>query len=247
MSVIGTAWRADKNQSGDLMKNNYILIGLLAVSSAAHAGRPIETDDASAAEMNTCQLDIWTEGARQTRQDNFNAGCNFFGQGEFGLGFADLKGNDEDQSFRSLGYKHIFQDFTDTTAGFGLAVSREWGRVKSTSESSKETLVTAISTVPLGGEDLLLHLNLGHVQFSDPFVRDSSIYKAAALDYSYNERLGFSAETFSGVQESLSWRLGARYTVIPDFLQIDASYGSDYGTFTDSRVFTIGFGITPAF
>jgi hypothetical protein len=83
--------------------------------------------------------------------------------------------------------KNQSRDFIDTTAGFGLALSREWGRVKSSSESSKETLIAAISTVPLGGEDLLLHLNLGNVQFSD------------------------------------------------------------YRTFTDSRVFTIGFGITPAF
>lgn len=219
----------------------------LCVFSTAQAGRPIETDDASAAEFRTCQLDFWTETAKQTRQDNFNGGCNFFGSGEFGLSLGEVHGNQEDQSLRALGYKHIFQNFSDTTPGFGLAASKEWGQLKASDESSQETLLTAISTVPLAGEDLLLHLNLGYLQYSDQVLQDNSVFKAAALDYSFTERAGFSVETYSGVEDSLSWRLGARYTVIPDFLQIDASYGSDYGTFEQSRAFTIGVGITPGF
>ena len=98
--------------------------------------------------------------------------------------------------------------------------------MKSTNESSQETLLTTIASVPLSSEDLLLHLNLGYLQYSDQTQNDNSIFKAAALDYSLNERIGFSVETYSGVEDALSWRIGARYTLIPDFLQIDASYGS---------------------
>lgn len=119
--------------------------------------------------------------------------------------------------------------------------------MKSTNESSQETLLTTIASVPLSSEDLLLHLNLGYLQYSDQTQNDNSIFKAAALDYSLNERIGFSVETYSGVEDALSWRIGARYTLIPDFLQIDASYGSDYGTFQNARAFTLGFGITPGF
>ena len=220
---------------------------MLANIQSAQAGRPIETDDASAAEFRTCQLDFWTESSRELRQDNFNGGCNLLGQGEFSLGLGRVHGNQEDQFLSSLGYKHIFQDFTSDSPGFGLAASREWGRLKSTDESSQETLLTTIASVPLRGEDLLLHLNLGYLQYSDQIQSDNSVFKAAALDYSLNERIGFSVETYSGVEDALSWRIGARYTLIPDFLQIDASYGSDYGTFQNARAFTLGFGITPGF
>ncbi|WP_421832176.1 hypothetical protein [Limnobacter sp.] len=220
---------------------------MLANIQSAQAGRPIETDDASAAEFRTCQLDFWTESSRELRQDNFNGGCNLLGQGEFSLGLGRVHGNQEDQLLSSLGYKHIFQDFTSDSPGFGLAASREWGRLKSTDESSQETLLTTIASVPLRGEDLLLHLNLGYLQYSDQIQSDNSVFKAAALDYSLNERIGFSVETYSGVEDALSWRVGARYTLIPDFLQIDASYGSDYGTFQNARAFTLGFGITPGF
>lgn len=220
---------------------------MLANIQSAQAGSPIETDDASAAEFRTCQLDFWTESSRELRQDNFNGGCNFLGQGEFSLGLGRVHGNQEDQLLSSLGYKHIFQDFTSDSPGFGLAASREWGRLKSTNESSQETLLTTIASVPLRGEDLLLHLNLGYLQYSDQIQSDNSVFKAAALDYSLNERIGFSVETYSGVEDALSWRIGARYTLIPDFLQIDASYGSDYGTFQNARAFTLGFGITPGF
>lgn len=220
---------------------------MLANIQSAQAGSPIETDDASAAEFRTCQLDFWTESSRELRQDNFNGGCNFLGQGEFSLGLGRVHGNQEDQLLSSLGYKHIFQDFTSDSPGFGLAASREWGRLKSTNESSQETLLTTIASVPLSSEDLLLHLNLGYLQYSDQTQNDNSIFKAAALDYSLNERIGFSVVTYSGVEDALSWRIGARYTLIPDFLQIDASYGSDYGTFQNARAFTLGFGITPGF
>ncbi|EDM82974.1 hypothetical protein [Limnobacter sp. MED105] len=220
---------------------------MLANIQSAQAGRPIETDDASAAEFRTCQLDFWTESSRELRRHNFNGGCNLLGQGEFSLGLGRVHGNQEDQLLSSLGYKHIFQDFTSDSPGFGLAASREWGRLKSTDESSQETLLTTIASVPLRGEDLLLHLNLGYLQYSDQIQSDNSVFKAAALDYSLNERIGFSVETYSGVEDALSWRIGARYTLIPDFLQIDASYGSDYGTFQNARAFTLGFGITPGF
>lgn len=220
---------------------------MFATMQLAQAGRPIETDDASVTAHRTCQLDFWTETSLEVRQDNFNGGCNFLGNGEFSLGLGAVHGNQEDQTLSSLGYKHIFKHFTDSTAGYGLAASREWGRLKSTDESSQETLLTTIASVPLRGEDLLLHLNLGYLQYRDQIQSDNSVFKAAALDYSFNERIGFSVETFSGVEDSLSRRVGARYTLIPDFLQIDASYGSDYGTFQGARAFTVGFGITPGF
>ena len=180
---------------------------MLANIQSAQAGRPIETDDASAAEFRTCQLDFWTETSLEVRQDNFNGGCNFLGNGEFSLGLGAVHGNQEDQTLSSLGYKHIFKHFTHSTAGYGLAASREWGRLKSTDESSQETLLTTIASVPLKGEDLLLHLNLGYLQYSDQIQSDNSVFKAAALDYSFTERIGFSVETFSGVEDSLSWRV----------------------------------------
>lgn len=225
-----------------------ILIALLSgVFQIVHAGRPIETDDASVSDYRTCQVDLWTETARQVRQDNFNAGCNFFENGEFSLGAAGVSGNREDRSHYALGYKHIVKHFTDIEAGYGLAVSTDRGRFIATNNSSSESLVTAISTVPLNGKNLLLHLNLGYLQYIDEQVSDSSVFTAAALDYSLNDRVGFSVEAFSGVADTLSWRLGARYTLIPDFFQIDASYGSDFGAFPAAQVFTVGIGLTPKF
>ncbi len=228
------------------MKQTTALFALLVIGTA-HAGRPLETDDASVTAHRTCQLDFWTESSIEVRQDNFNGGCNILGNGEFSLAGARARGDQADQMSQAFGYKHIFQPLTDHSAAYGVAGSREFGRLRRTGESSQETLVTAIASLPLKGEDLLLHLNLGYLQYRDQTLRDSSVFKAAALDYSLNERFGLSVETFSGVADSLSWRVGARYTLIPDFLQLDASYGSDYGTFQASRVFTLGFGITPGF
>ena len=58
----------------------------MGLMSNGYAGRPIETDDASVTALRTCQLDFWTETSLEVRQDNFNGGCNFLGNGEFSLG-----------------------------------------------------------------------------------------------------------------------------------------------------------------
>ncbi len=163
------------------MKVILLLIGLMGLMPNGYAGRPIETDDASVTALRTCQLDFWTETSLEVRQDNFNGGCNFLGNGEFSLGLGAVHGNQEDQTLSSLGYKHIFKHFTDSTAGYGLAASREWGRLKSTNESSQETLLTTIASVPLSSEDSLLHLNLGYLQYRDQTQHDNSIFKAAAI------------------------------------------------------------------
>lgn len=230
------------------MKKLIAVVVFLTVGvNSAQAGRPIETDDASVTAHRTCQLDFWTENALEVRQDNFNGGCNFAGNSEFSLGLGAAHGSQEDLSLKSLGYKHMLRDFTENSTGFGLAASREWGRLKFSDESSQETLLTTIASVPLHGTDLLLHLNLGYLQYSDQIQSDNSIFKAAALDYSFNERVGFSVETYSDVNDSLSWRIGARYTLIPDLLQVDTSYGSDYGTSREARAFTLGLGVTLGF
>lgn len=229
------------------MKIKWMFFLVACLPSVLYAGRPLETDDAAVTGLNTCQLDFWTETSLNTRQDNFNGGCNLFGHSEFSTALGAVQGDQEDLRLRALGYKHVFQDFSDSRPGFGLAVNREWGRPANTDQSSKETLITTIATLPLVDDELLLHANLGFLHYSDHSLEDRSLFKAAALDYSLNEKMGLSVEAFSGVQESLSWRVGARYTLIRDFLQIDASYGSDFGQFADSRVFTIGFGITPEF
>ena len=79
------------------------VVVFLSTLQHAHAGRPIETDDAFVADFRTCQLDFWTETSRDFRQDNFNGTCNFLGSGEFSLGLGNSTGNDEDQSLRAAG------------------------------------------------------------------------------------------------------------------------------------------------
>jgi hypothetical protein len=50
--------------------------------------------------------------------------------------------------------------------------------LKFNDESSQETLLTTIASVPLHGTDLLLHLNLGYLQYSDQTQSDNSVFKA---------------------------------------------------------------------
>lgn len=221
-------------------------VGLFVFLEVAYAGRPIETDDASVTSHRTCQLDFWVETATQTRQDNFNGGCNFFGSSELSLSLSTARGDSQDALRHGVGYKQILREFTSQHIGFGFAVSTERTRLDQ-GGSARETLGTAIATMPLGGTQTLLHLNLGYLDYRDSLINDERPFVAAALDYQWTSSTGLSMEAFNGVEGSVSWRLGARYTLIPDYLQIDASYGSDFGQYVDSRAFTIGVGFTPAF
>lgn len=159
-----------------------LMVTLWLYTGLVYAGRPLETDDAAVTGHNTCQLDFWNETTANTRQDNFNGGCNFFGPSELSLSLGARHGDADDAHVKGFGYKHIVREFDDHRVGYGFAISTSKDYLPS-QQSTRETLATGIATVPLGSADWLMHLNLGYLRFNGLNGKDERPFAAAALDY----------------------------------------------------------------
>lgn len=53
-------------------------------------------------------------------------------------------------------------------------------------------------------------------------------------------RVYLIAETFGESRDNASYQLGIRYWIVPNHVQVDTTYGNQYGNKPDARWFSIG-------
>lgn len=238
-----------------LKKSAGKLLAIAALSAAvpisAHAGRPMTTDDAGVVDAGACQLEAWTERTRDGNTTWLNPGCNPFGSTEFSLGAGRQRLDGEDGVDSSMLYswqiKHLLREYDEERAGFALATGGQHARAS----GDNEIFVKGIATMPLMGDDLLAHVNLGAVRQREDQHRHYRGAWGAALDAAVLPNTRASIEAFgvtgSGTGNN-SWQLGLRHELIPGRLQFDASIGSPFGRRNEGRVISLGLVIvSPAF
>jgi len=226
-------------------KGKWLIASLLcaALSPAAHAGRPMATDDAAVVDEGACQLEAWTEHAHDANTAWINPGCNPFGATEFALGAGrrqDRRDSSGNSTLMSWQVKHLLRAYDDRNAGFAVAA----GGQHAYRSSANDIFIKGIATLPLRGEDLLAHVNLGALRQREDAQRDYRGTWGIALDAAVAPGTRASLETYGmtgGSNDTRKhWQLGLRHALIPDRLQLDASVGSPFGHWSERRVFTVG-------
>lgn len=226
-------------------KGKWLVAALVctALSPAAHAGRPMATDDAAVLDEGACQLEAWTERTHDTNTTWLNPSCNPFGATEFALGAGrqqDRQNNTGNSALISWQVKHLLRAYDDQNAGFAVATGGQHAR----SSGANEIFIKGIATLPLRGEDLLAHLNLGALRQREDAQRDYRGTWGIALDAAVSPRTRASLESYGmtggSSEPRKNWQLGLRYALIPDRLQLDASVGSPFGHWAEHRVVTVG-------
>lgn len=224
-----------------------------ALPIAAHAGRPMVTDDAGVMDAGACQLEAWTERARDGNTTWLNPGCNPFGATEFSLGAGRQRLDTEDGTQTGMLYswqvKHLLREADDERIGFAVSTGGQHSRAS----GDNEIFIKGIATAPLMGDDLLAHINLGAVRQREDQQRHYRGAWGLALDAAVLpatraslEAFGTSGTTSSGADRN--WQLGLRHELIPGRLQLDTSIGSPFGRWQEGRVFSVGLVFTtPAF
>ncbi|MCS6996666.1 MAG: hypothetical protein NZ533_06860 [Casimicrobiaceae bacterium] len=212
-------------------------VSAVALVSLAHAGRPFATDDAAIVAAGACQVEAWTERGRDERALWVNPGCNPFGSTEFALGGARVRVDGEGRFSVLRGQvKHLFRPVSETDPGFAIAV----GGSRARSVGEREWFVNGIASLPLSGEERVLHLNLGAVRTrTDGRARERLTY-AAAFDTALWSGGRLALEAFGTSGERAQWQLGAKHELIPGHLQVDASVGSAFGRWSKTRRLTVG-------
>lgn len=219
-----------------------VLGSLLALP--ALAGRPLATDDAAIVADGACQLELWSEHWRDARAVWANPGCNPFGGTEFALAFAHLHPDGAGrQHLRRWQIKQILRETEAIRPGYAVAL----GGSRTHRMDQRDGYLYGIATVPLAGEQRVLHLNAGVLRaHADGRHRTRAIW-GLAYDVEVSTATRASLEGYGTSGERPRWQLGLRHELLPDHLQLDASVGAAWGRWSD-HLFTLGLVlVSPAF
>lgn len=214
-----------------------------AVTLPAHAGRPLQTDDAGVLDRRACELEGYTArltAAGATARDLvLQAGCGV-GAGTQ-LAVALSRASAEGERVRGIalnGKTRLWQG--EAQAGEAPALTLGYAAVwdRSSGQGWRHAGVDAklLYTRALAAH-LMVHANLGH-------ARDAAGGRSATTWGLAFEHAGFGglapmAELFGDDREAPWWNLGLRWTVAPEALFIDVSHGRQVAPGTP-RLTTLG-------
>lgn len=217
---------------------------------SAQAGRPWNTDDAGVIDAGACQLEAWTE---QVRHDGhtapaywLNPGCTPVERTElsFGVGWDD----DDDTHLTAWQVKHQLRDLSDQAPGFALSLGSDRDR-RIHDDLLGDMTFNGITSVPLQGEALVAHVNLGVTHHRDEdHGWETRANWGSALEWQWLPQTHLGAEMFGLGGQRPSWQLGARHELLAERLQLDVSFGAPVGRWHEERTLTLGVVlVSPAF
>lgn len=207
------------------------------IFGTAHAARPLITDDARVVDPNACQVESWIRKNRDSVEYWALPACNFTGNLELTFGGARTHDNDTGGAYASdiqMQGKLLVKPLA--TNGWGLAIvagtvrhpqlpARDWFAYVPTSFSSRDDTV-------------VVHTNFG-------WLRDGDIHRVrgtwgVGTETRLSERTYLIAEIFGQNRGKASHQIGVRQWIIPDRVQIDATYGNKAGDASEGRWWSIG-------
>jgi hypothetical protein len=217
-----------------------------ALSLPAHAGRPLQSEDAGVLEPGAWELEaassrLSADGAGVT--DNtlqLARGIGMRSQIALAWGRAHSGGASE-QSLTLGGKTRLWQrDGGAQQPTLALAWALGSAREPGHAWRHAATELNLVWTHPVGDETLL-HANLGHAR--DEIGRARSTTWSAAWEHTGHAVGGLTlapmAELFGDDHGKPWWNVGLRLTLVPDVAYVDASHGRQTGA-ERARLTTLG-------
>jgi hypothetical protein len=216
-----------------------IALPIAAAWHCAHAARPLVTDDARIVDPKSCQLEAWLRFNRDGTERWALPGCNLTGNFELTFGGAvQSYGDGTALTDVQLQGKTVLKPFE--TNGYGVALV--FGGVNHPKAEDRKALGTAYAYVPLSvsfaDDRYLLHTNLGVSR--DREARETRMTWGVATEAVLNDRFTAIAESFGENRGNPWYQLGLRIWLVPNRVQIDATYGSRFGNQAADRFVSVG-------
>lgn len=232
------------------LSRQFLFLCLLALASAsAWAARPMTTDDARIVDTKACQVESWV---RVNRQDpnTFWAipGCSPVENLELSWGGAQERQHGQTRLSDSLAQgKLVLRPLKANDWGLALTLGRALDRGL---EPGNHTTPSNYLNVPLSfsrrDDAVLLHLNLG--LRNDRLAQKTHATWGAATELQLRPGLQFIAESHGESGSRAFLHGGLRYWLVPDRVQLDATYGTEMRAGTSQRWISFGVRLlTPAF
>lgn len=199
----------------------------LLAALPAHAGRPLQAEDAGILDPRQCELEgAWASlrepALPRATERGLQVACGIGWNSQLALAYtrasaAGVTG----QGLRLGGKTELFrsaaQDPTAVTLAWGISSTK----VPGTGWEHASTDLNAVASTPLGA--YTVHLNLGHER--DAQARTGTTTWAVALEHEAVGGFAPMGEFFGDDRGAPWWNLGLRWTVVPEKGFLDLSYG----------------------
>lgn len=222
-----------------------LLSGCTLLCGTSYAARPFVTDDARLTTAGSCQLESWSRVYRDSVELWALPACNPFGNLEItaGIGVAksDRQSGTSDQVYQ---LKTLFRPLVANDWGIGLAVGTvRHPAVNPGPNQFGNTYAYIPFSMSFADNRLVLHVNVGLLR--DRRSERNSTTWGVGAEIKLAERWLGIVETFGDNHEKPLWQFGARYSIVPDRVQIDATLGHQFSGEVAERWFSFGLRLTP--
>jgi hypothetical protein len=230
--------------SSVIMRHLLIFLSLLT-SISAFAARPFMTDDARLTTAGSCQLETWTRVYKNSQEQWALPACNPTGNFEITAGGGRSKKTGEPGiNDYVLQGKTLFRELNTNGYGWGLAV----GQVNHPSVIlGPNSLGNTYAYIPLSistlNDKVIYHTNVGWMR--DKSTNEHRMTYGFGAEIQTSERMMLIAETFGDHKAKPYWQTGARYSLIPNLLQIDTTIGQQYNGSSNTRWISFGLRYIP--
>jgi hypothetical protein len=218
-----------------------LFAALITIASTATQGaRPMMTDDARLVDPQACQVESWVRTNKGSREHWALPACNFTGSLELTLGGAQTQSAaGSDTTDVILQGKTLFKPLETNGYGIGLAVGYA---AHPAANTDRHLLGDPYFYVPMSfslrNDDLVIHSNLGALR-----SREKQQVKPTwglGAEWRMNQQLFLIGEAFGQSDGRPSAQAGVRFWLVPNHVQIDATYGNRLESSDNRRWFSLG-------
>ncbi|MES2160039.1 MAG: hypothetical protein V4476_02685 [Pseudomonadota bacterium] len=216
-----------------------VLAASLLACPATRAGRPMTVDDAAIAAPGTCQLETYALHADHLAEYWATPACNVGGDWELGLGgaWADDTTGPRSQTMHHfrLQAKTVFKPLETNGWGLGLVLADQF---RAGQGGDGDLSVNVPLSISLRDDAVLLHLNAG-MMHAETGRRHHATWGSGA-QFRVDERHSLTAEVYGRQHSGSRYQFGIARALIPDRLQIDATWGQRLARGGGEPVVTVG-------
>ncbi len=223
-----------------------LAVALCLASPVAFGARPLITDDARIVDAKSCQVESWVRNNRDSREYWALPGCNFTGNLELTLGGAITHTTTgSETSDVVMQGKTLFRTMETNGWGVGLAV----GNARHPHQHDSfvgDPYAYIPASFSFADDRFVLHVNAGVLRQKSTAQTRPTLGLGSETQITGNTWL--IAEAFKQVEGRPYFQAGVRHWIVPNRVQIDATYGNRFGSASQERWFSIGLRLlSPAF
>ena len=208
--------------------------------SAAHAGRPLTTEDASTLEPKACQLETWVDRSRVASEWWTVPACNFGAGIEWQLGGARAFAAGTSAFTQAYAQaKTAFVSVNDSPWGIGLVLGMQRFRFRESDPDWSDPYAIVPVSFQLGSDGALLHLNAGWMR-DRAQPRNVTLWGVALESPLGRSPLTILGEAFGENARNPFFRVGGRWSAIPNRLDFDLTAVARSGGTRAERFVSLG-------